>query len=151
MPDREIQARFIEPMLLPRTENLPQGALWQYELKLDGFRAQAIKSGRVRFRLRRPRRGRRSCACARREAAGDEQLRRRAPVVRPEVDDAAAPARRRGIPTRPRDAPRSRRHSRPQRWTARIVREGATATSPRVPGHSLATRSCPRMCRLLRY
>jgi hypothetical protein len=53
MPDREIQARFIEPMLLLRTENLPQGALWQYELKLDGFRAQAIKSGgRVRFRSR---------------------------------------------------------------------------------------------------
>ena len=37
MPDREIQARFIEPMLLLRTENLPQGALWHYELKLDGF------------------------------------------------------------------------------------------------------------------
>jgi ATP-dependent DNA ligase len=53
MPNREIQARFIEPMLLLRTENLPQGALWQYELKLDGFRAQAIKSGgRVRFRSR---------------------------------------------------------------------------------------------------
>src|SRR5471032_1902431 len=53
MPDPEIQTRFIEPMLLLRTENLPQGALWQYELKLDGFRAQAIKSGgRVRFRSR---------------------------------------------------------------------------------------------------
>src|SRR5437879_4849964 len=31
MPDREIKAQFIEPMLLLRTENLPQGALWRYE------------------------------------------------------------------------------------------------------------------------
>src|ERR1700746_2131186 len=47
------QSPFIEPMLLLRTENLPQGALWQYELKLDGFRAQAIRSGgRVQFRSR---------------------------------------------------------------------------------------------------
>ena len=53
MPDRKIKAQFIEPMLLLRTENLPQGALWRYELKLDGFRAQAIKSGgRVHLRSR---------------------------------------------------------------------------------------------------
>jgi len=47
MSDRKIKVQFIEPMLLLRTENLPQGALWRYELKLDGFRAQAIKERRA--------------------------------------------------------------------------------------------------------
>ena len=52
MPDREIKAQFIEPMLLLRTENCPMG-LWRYEPKLDGFRAHAIKSGgRVHLRSR---------------------------------------------------------------------------------------------------
>jgi ATP-dependent DNA ligase len=37
--------RFIEPMLLLATEQLPSGAQWLYELKLDGFRAQGIKTG----------------------------------------------------------------------------------------------------------
>jgi hypothetical protein len=34
-------ARFIEPMLLLRTDKLPQGAGWRYEvlIKLDGYRA----------------------------------------------------------------------------------------------------------------
>jgi bifunctional non-homologous end joining protein LigD len=40
-----MKARFIEPMLLLRTERLPEGYPWQYELKLDGYRAIAIKSG----------------------------------------------------------------------------------------------------------
>ena len=39
------KATFIEPMLLLRTEKLPQGADWLYEIKLDGYRALAIKSG----------------------------------------------------------------------------------------------------------
>ena len=40
-------------MLLQRAEELPHGGLWVYELKLDGFRAQAIKSGgRVHLRSR---------------------------------------------------------------------------------------------------
>jgi bifunctional non-homologous end joining protein LigD len=32
-------------MLLLRTEKLPEGPEWIYELKLDGYRALAIKSG----------------------------------------------------------------------------------------------------------
>lgn len=40
-------------MLLLGTEKLPEGGSWVYELKLDGFRAVAIKSsGRVRLRSR---------------------------------------------------------------------------------------------------
>src|SRR5215472_1889135 len=38
-------ARFIEPMLLLRTEKLPDGPGWLHELKFDGYRALAIKSG----------------------------------------------------------------------------------------------------------
>ena len=40
-----MHAHFIEPMLLLRTETLPTGSDWVYELKFDGFRAQAIKTG----------------------------------------------------------------------------------------------------------
>src|SRR4051794_27539248 len=32
-------------MLLLRTDRLPEGPNWLYELKLDGYRALAIKSG----------------------------------------------------------------------------------------------------------
>jgi ATP-dependent DNA ligase len=32
-------------MLLQRVETLPDGARWVLELKLDGFRTQAVKSG----------------------------------------------------------------------------------------------------------
>jgi ATP-dependent DNA ligase len=38
------KAAFIEPMLLLRTEKLPEGATWLYELKLDGYRALGIKT-----------------------------------------------------------------------------------------------------------
>jgi len=42
------RARFIPPMLLLRTERLPEGRNWLYELKLDGYRAIAAKArGRV--------------------------------------------------------------------------------------------------------
>lgn len=44
VPDLKTKARFIEPMLLQHAEELPQSGLWVYELKLDGFRAEAIKS-----------------------------------------------------------------------------------------------------------
>lgn len=37
--------RFIQPMLLFRTQKLPTGASIAYELKFDGYRAEAIKTG----------------------------------------------------------------------------------------------------------
>ena len=48
-----LPARFIEPMLLQQMARLPEGAQWLYELKLDGYRAIAFKSGgKVRLRSR---------------------------------------------------------------------------------------------------
>jgi ATP-dependent DNA ligase len=40
------KAKFIEPMLLMRTSKLPEGPDWQYEIKLDGYRALAIQTSR---------------------------------------------------------------------------------------------------------
>ena len=57
------KATFIEPMLLLGTEKLPQGADWSYEIKLDGYRALAIKSGgKVQLRSLWPLH---SCSCSR--------------------------------------------------------------------------------------
>jgi DNA ligase D-like protein (predicted ligase) len=49
-----VNAGFVEPMLLLRTETLPDDpARWEYQLKLDGYRAVAFKSGgRVHLRSR---------------------------------------------------------------------------------------------------
>jgi bifunctional non-homologous end joining protein LigD len=53
MSSHRIKAHFIEPMLLLRTEMLPSGRDHVYELKFDGFRAEAIKStGTVNLRSR---------------------------------------------------------------------------------------------------
>jgi bifunctional non-homologous end joining protein LigD len=50
---RSTSARFIEPMLLLRTDSLPSGDQWLYELKLDGYRAIAFKrNGDVSLRSR---------------------------------------------------------------------------------------------------
>jgi bifunctional non-homologous end joining protein LigD len=46
-------ARFVTPMLLLRTDSLPSGDQWLYELKLDGYRAIGFKrDGRVHLRSR---------------------------------------------------------------------------------------------------
>jgi bifunctional non-homologous end joining protein LigD len=53
MADQRVTARFIEPMLLRPTPQLPTGPSFAYELKLDGFRAVAVKTGgRVLLRSR---------------------------------------------------------------------------------------------------
>jgi DNA ligase D-like protein (predicted ligase) len=48
-----VRARFIPPMLLLKTDRLPDDGKWMYELKLDGYRAVAFKkSGLVHLRSR---------------------------------------------------------------------------------------------------
>jgi ATP-dependent DNA ligase len=45
---------FIAPMLATLVRTLPEGPEWEYELKLDGYRLQAIKDGdKVRLYSRR--------------------------------------------------------------------------------------------------
>jgi len=47
------KATFIQPMLLLPTATLPEGRTWSYELKLDGYRALAVKTaGKIRLRSR---------------------------------------------------------------------------------------------------
>src|SRR5262249_25833910 len=41
-----VKAAFIEPMLLLRTDKLPEGDDWQYEIKLDGYRARSSRAPR---------------------------------------------------------------------------------------------------------
>ena len=53
MPARKRKAAFVEPMLLLRADHLPEGDAWQYELKFDGYRALAIKTGgKIQLRSR---------------------------------------------------------------------------------------------------
>ena len=53
MSVHKIKAALSEPMLLLPARTLPEGANWAYELKLDGYRALAIKTdGKVHLRSR---------------------------------------------------------------------------------------------------
>ena len=50
---RKAAVEFIEPMLLMRTDSLPDTEQWLYELKLDGYRAIAFKrNGSIHLRSR---------------------------------------------------------------------------------------------------
>ena len=42
------EARFIEPMPCLAVKKLPEGEGWQYELKLDGYRALVVRHERRR-------------------------------------------------------------------------------------------------------
>ena len=37
--------QFVSPMLARLVRTLPEGPEWEYELKLDGYRIEAIKDG----------------------------------------------------------------------------------------------------------
>jgi ATP-dependent DNA ligase len=45
MADPQTRAHFIEPVLLLRANRLPEGEGWECEVKLDGYRANAFRSG----------------------------------------------------------------------------------------------------------
>lgn len=52
-PHQKFTAQFVEPMLCLSASSLPEGDAWEYELKLDGYRALAIKTaGAVHLRSR---------------------------------------------------------------------------------------------------
>jgi ATP-dependent DNA ligase len=54
---KTVKAQFIEPMLLERTSTLPEGRLWRYEVKWDGYRAIAFttkRNGQLRSRNDNP-------------------------------------------------------------------------------------------------
>ena len=49
LPGKMSDLAFEPPMLATLARTLPEGPEWEYELKLDGYRLQAIKDGdRVR-------------------------------------------------------------------------------------------------------
>jgi ATP-dependent DNA ligase len=53
MTQAKTPASFIPPMLLLSSQTLPEGADWLYELKLNGYRALALKTrGKVELRSR---------------------------------------------------------------------------------------------------
>ena len=54
MRRRSIGSKFIEPMYCKLVAQVPEGPAWQYEIKLDGYRALAIHDkGKVKLLSRR--------------------------------------------------------------------------------------------------
>jgi ATP-dependent DNA ligase len=54
MPQATRTVSFIEVMECLPVAKLPEGPLWTYELKLDGYRMEAVKAGgKVRLHSRR--------------------------------------------------------------------------------------------------
>jgi ATP-dependent DNA ligase len=45
MPSPKTPAKFIEPMECLPVSTVPEGPQWVYEIKLDGYRAVAVKTG----------------------------------------------------------------------------------------------------------
>jgi len=45
------QPTFIEPMLATRVAALPEGSDWEYEVKWDGYRIEAVKDGKTSMDL----------------------------------------------------------------------------------------------------
>ena len=45
MPRKETPDGFLDPMQAKEAPQLPEGPEWLYEVKLDGYRAQAISGG----------------------------------------------------------------------------------------------------------
>jgi ATP-dependent DNA ligase len=39
-----VAARFVKPMLCLAVDKLPEGPAWQYEVKLDGYRAIGVRT-----------------------------------------------------------------------------------------------------------
>lgn len=46
-----VKARFFKPMLCLAVEKLPEGPAWQYEVKLDGYRAIGVRTNQAHAML----------------------------------------------------------------------------------------------------
>ena len=49
MTTTQKEAKFLDPMLLVRTDSLPRGADWLYEIKLDGTERLYGRAGNIRL------------------------------------------------------------------------------------------------------
>jgi ATP-dependent DNA ligase len=53
VPRPKVKAEFIEPTLIVRSDTLPEGPNWAYELKLDGYRGARHQIVRRSRQIRR--------------------------------------------------------------------------------------------------